>query len=95
MKLELAVEKDYCVVKGSFTRDYISVIMPAGEGFIDSSVNPVFDLCGTTEIDSAGVALLVYYLGVASNKKKKVTFNNIPQTTRSIIELSGLEELFS
>ncbi len=95
MELELVVEKDCCVIKGSFTRDYINVIMPAGESFIGSSINPVFDLREATEVDSAGIALLVYYLGVASNKNKKVNFSNISQATRSIIELSGLEELFS
>ena len=51
------------------------------------------DLGAVTRADSAGVALLVDWLGQARKGGCELRFVNVPAQMRSIIEVSGLTEL--
>ncbi|MDX1606820.1 MAG: STAS domain-containing protein [Candidatus Competibacterales bacterium] len=51
------------------------------------------DLGGVTRADSAGVALLVAWLGEAVRYRHQLRFVNIPSHMHGIIRVSGLEQL--
>ncbi|MBP9721656.1 MAG: STAS domain-containing protein [Gammaproteobacteria bacterium] len=89
----LVTNKNFCKLRGKFTREHINAIMPAGEKFITESDSPHFDFALVTLSDSAGVSLLVHYLAFARNQKKQVSFENLSEAMQSIIKLSGLENL--
>ena len=58
-----------------------------------SQGNVVLDLGGVTDVDSAGLALLVRWLGVARRQNRAVKFENVPEKLRSLASISDLDEL--
>ena len=53
------------------------------------------DLSDVARIDSAGLALLVEWTCVARRQNKKLVLEQIPESLRSLIEVSGLREVLT
>jgi len=53
------------------------------------------DLSSVSEIDSAGLSLLVYWKQQAHGKNCGLELVNIPEQVASMIRISGLEQLFA
>ena len=53
------------------------------------------DLSDVVRIDSAGLALLVEWTCVARRQNKKLVLEQIPESLRSLIEVSGLREVLT
>ena len=53
------------------------------------------DLSDVARIDSAGLALLVEWTCVARRQNKKLVLERIPESLRSLIEVSGLREVLT
>jgi phospholipid transport system transporter-binding protein len=54
-----------------------------------------FDLAGVTLADSAGLALLLEWREMAGAAGRGLTFVNLPEQMRHLIEVSGLSPVFS
>jgi phospholipid transport system transporter-binding protein len=52
------------------------------------------DLSSVSEIDSAGLSLLVYWKQQAVRKNCGLKLQNLPEQVKSMIRISGLEQLF-
>lgn len=55
----------------------------------------VLDLGGVTDVDSAGLALLLRWLGVARQLNREVSFDNVPPKLKSLASISDLDDLIS
>jgi phospholipid transport system transporter-binding protein len=53
-----------------------------------------FDLQGVTLADSAGLALLMEWREMARATGRALTFVNLPEQMRHLIDVSGLSEVF-
>lgn len=53
----------------------------------------VFDLGGVDKTDSAGLALLVEWMGWAEKDQKSIQFVNIPRQMMDIARVSGLDRV--
>jgi phospholipid transport system transporter-binding protein len=51
------------------------------------------DLAGVSRADSAGVALLVAWLGQARRRQQPLRFINLPAQMQAIIQVTDLEQL--
>jgi phospholipid transport system transporter-binding protein len=60
--------------------------------FFDYSVLEV-DLSGVDEVDSAGLALLLEWVGWARNDIREIRFRDVPEKLRGIARISEVEEL--
>lgn len=54
-----------------------------------------FDLSGVTGSNSAGVALMLEWIRYATEKHRAIDFRNIPSQLKSMIAISGIEQLIS
>jgi phospholipid transport system transporter-binding protein len=53
------------------------------------------DLGGVTDVDSAGLALLLEWLSMARRQGQVVSFAGIPEKLLALARLSGVEEMLS
>ena len=52
------------------------------------------DMHGVTLADSAGLALMIEWLQMARAAKREIAFTHIPDQTRDLIRVNGLQKLF-
>jgi ABC-type transporter Mla MlaB component len=81
------------VISGVFTRDYINDIILPGETFITNSDMPSIDLKNASVCDSAAVALLVHWWGMALKQNKKIVFTNLSDKMLSIMRISSIDNI--
>ena len=81
------------IISGVFTRDYINDIILLGETFIANSDMPNIDLKNASVCDSAAVALLIHWWGVALKQNKKIIFTNLSDKMLSIMRISGIDNI--
>ena len=53
------------------------------------------DLINVSHADSAGIALLIEWLGMANHQTKKLEYRNIPKQMLAIARISGLESVLT
>jgi phospholipid transport system transporter-binding protein len=51
------------------------------------------DLGGVTQVDSAGLALLIDWLAWAAGQRRSLRFGGVPRALRSLARLSEVEDL--
>jgi phospholipid transport system transporter-binding protein len=52
------------------------------------------DMRGVTQADSAGLALMIEWLQMARNERRKFAFANIPEQVSELIRVNGLQQMF-
>jgi phospholipid transport system transporter-binding protein len=55
----------------------------------------VIDCAGVSACDSAGVAVLLEWLGIARGASRALHYENLPAEVRSLARISDLEELLT
>jgi phospholipid transport system transporter-binding protein len=53
------------------------------------------DMRGVTLVDSAGLALMLEWLEMARAAKREIVFTHIPEQTRDLIHVNGLQRVFN
>jgi phospholipid transport system transporter-binding protein len=53
------------------------------------------DLGGVTDVDSAGLALMLKWVSLARQEGREISFSNIPQKLLSMARISDVEELLA
>ncbi len=66
-----------------------------GLALLPSSGRCTIDLAGITSADSAGLAVLIEWLSVASERGTTLAFEAVPAQLRAIARISDLEELIA
>jgi phospholipid transport system transporter-binding protein len=84
-------------VSGALTFETAKRAHDAGIRVVRSgSADPLqIDCAGVTESDSAGLAVLIDWLAVATRLNRKLTFVNIPPGIRAAAKISDVEFLFA
>jgi phospholipid transport system transporter-binding protein len=61
-----------------------------------SATGPVeIDLSGVSAADSAGLAVLLYWLAWARRNARKLTFKGVPRSIEALARISDVEELLA
>ena len=87
----LAGERSRVVGALAFTT--VTRLLPLGTAAIVSGQAGVIDLAGVTGSDSSGLALLIEWLSVAADAKRKLLYENMPLQLLQLARLSEVEEL--
>ena len=74
---------------GDLTVDTVSKIFPRTPAF--SAGDCALDLTGVSNTDSAGLALLVYWIQGAAARGCRLTPRGAPAQMRSLVSVSGLD----
>jgi phospholipid transport system transporter-binding protein len=80
-------------VVGSLTFTTVSALLPVGSEAIAAGLAAVVDLQGVFASDSAGLALLIEWLGEAKGAKRTLRYENVPVQLQQLARLSEVEEL--
>ncbi len=64
------------------------------EGLRRATGKVTIDMRGVTLADSAGLALMLEWLEMATAAKREIVFTNIPEQTRDLIHVNGLQQVF-
>jgi phospholipid transport system transporter-binding protein len=93
----LAIDGDTLRVSGRLDADSVLALHRDGCSWLAGSAPAScrVDLGGVAFSSSAGVALLLDWLRVATGAGKQLQFANLPKQMDAIIRVSGLETLFT
>lgn len=96
-KAALQVKSDYIAITGDLTFDSVPDLWQDARALLSSTVlaPQVVDLAAVGRADSAGVALLVAWLGLGRKHGHSVQFINPPEQMRVLIQITGLAGLLS
>jgi phospholipid transport system transporter-binding protein len=78
-------------VQGDLDFDSVTVLWNATESLFAAGPPTRIDLKGVHRANSAGVALLVAWLGQVQRHRQAVQFVNVPAQMRAIIEVADLD----
>ena len=82
-------------VDGDLVFDTVSELIEPGGEVVEAATGVLrVDLANVGRTDSAGLALLLEWLGRAREQSLEVRFDNVPAQMLRIAHASGLEELF-
>jgi len=84
----IEVSGDTIAVKGPLVVETVNLLLESTPTFIGSTVE--VDLSNTTEVDSAGLSLLVLWEGQIKQQGGSVTFKAISPQAASLMQVSGL-----
>jgi len=84
-------QKNCLNVSGELTFETVADIRKAGEVFIQSLKECVFDFSKVLTVDSASVALLLAWLRDAKAKNCMIQFLNFPSSLRAMMKTYGVE----
>ncbi len=81
---------------GDLTMHTVAAILPQGFALINQAEDVWrLDMAAVEQVSSAGVALLLEWLKAVEKSGKTFELQNLPEHMLSIIEISGLEPLFT
>jgi phospholipid transport system transporter-binding protein len=84
-------EGDTLRVQGDLDFDSVAVLWNATGSLFADGPPARIDLTGVSRANSAGVALLVAWLGQVQSRRRQVVFVNVPAQMRAIIEVADLD----
>lgn len=81
------------LLSGVLSFQTVPQLWKQGGDMLDGSPQLLLDLAGVSRTDSAGIALLVEWLRMASERNARICFQNIPPQMLAIARVSGLDDL--
>jgi len=86
---------DHFRVAGRLAFDTVHVIWESSRSALKSASAPVVDLGEVTQMDSAGLALLLEWVGWAHADGKKLMLANVPSNLMDLARMSEVDDLFT
>jgi len=80
-------------IKGQLTFDSVNAALAAGQGMFARKKRLVIDLKGVEATDSAGLALLVEWVGEAKRAGCKLKLSHVPKQALALARISEVEKL--
>lgn len=94
MPVELARAADGSVhIKGRLTFDSVNEALSASQGLFAGKKSLVIDLKGVEATDSAGLALLVEWVGEAKRGGCKLRLSHVPKQALALARISEVQKL--
>ena len=84
------MDKNYYSISGPLMIENVSGAWMDMQHILSDDQSPVLDMSNVTEMDSAGLAILVRLIDKAQKRGLTIHFNNIPEQMQSIVELYHL-----
>lgn len=84
------MDKNYYSISGPLMIENVSGAWMDMQHILSDNQSPVLDMSNVTEMDSAGLAILVRLIDKAQKRGLTIHFNNIPEQMQSIVELYHL-----
>lgn len=81
------------LVSGDLTFATVAPLLEEGERLLAGINAPVIDLSEVTHSDSAGLALLLEWLGRGQARGAQIRFRHLPESLLRIARLSNLDSL--
>ena len=81
------------LLHGDLGFETVSTLLSCDDELFSGSGRVTVDLAGVTEVDSAGLALLLRWLAAARRLNRDISFRNVPETLKSLAMISDLEDL--
>jgi len=78
---------------GYFTKDTVPDVLRATQTVVMQSAELTIDLQDVVQADSAGLALLFEWLGLAYARKHTLNFKNVPEQLLAIARASEMDTL--
>ncbi|MHB8729772.1 MAG: STAS domain-containing protein [Sulfuricaulis sp.] len=83
-------------ISGSMTFQTVPQFLEHTEEWLRSGTGKItLDLRGVTLADSAGLALMLEWVEMARATRREIGFTNIPDQTRDLIHVNGLQRVFN
>lgn len=79
------------LIAGELSLATVSEALSESSRLFDDGSEITVDLINVSHVDSAGIALLIEWLGMAKHQIKKLEYRNIPKQMLAIARISGLE----
>jgi len=79
-------------VRGALTLATVTALCEAGKQQFGDG-DSVVDLAAVTEVDSAALSLLFEWRRAARQKNLRISFDNLPESLKSLAALYGVTEL--
>ena len=80
-------------LKGELSFKTVNTILNEAQDIFLAAKELDIDLAGVTRSDSAGLALLVEWMRIASATSRPISFRNVPAQMMAIAGTSGLDKL--
>lgn len=77
-------------ISGPFMIDNVSGAWMDMQHILSGDLSPVLDMSAVTEMDSAGLAILVRLIDEAHKRGLTIRFKNIPEQMQALVELHHL-----
>jgi phospholipid transport system transporter-binding protein len=90
----ISCEGDRCSVQGPITIANATTVL-AESASVFTNPRMIVDLSGVTEVDSAGVSLLLEWRRAAARSSRHIEFVNLPDSLRSLADLYGVSHLLA
>ena len=79
------------MISGELSFSTVSGALSESSLLFNGESEMIVDLKDVTHVDSAGIALLIEWLGMANHQTKKLEYRNVPEQMLAIAKISGLE----
>src|SRR5262249_36539516 len=93
MPVQFGRSGDTVQVKGRLTFDSAGEALAASQGLFSRKKKLTLDLAGVEATDSAGLALLVEWVGEAKRAGCKLKFSHVPKQALALARISEVEKL--
>ncbi len=80
-------------VTGSLQFDTVADALQASRALFDENKHLEFDLEGVESTDSAGLALLVEWVGLAHREHRSLVFRHLPRQALALARISEVDKL--
>lgn len=84
------MDKNNYSISGPFMIENVSGAWVNMQHILSGDLSPVLDMSEVTEMDSAGLAILVRLIDKAHKRGLTIHFKNIPEQIQAIVELHHL-----
>ena len=82
-------------VSGPLVFDTVPVVYAATKSWFSGGSEMVLDLTAVTQVDSAGLGLVIEWLRLARSSGCTLRFVNVPSQMRVLAGVSGLQEILA
>ncbi len=86
-------EQNIFLISGELSFSTVSKALSESSHLFHGESAMIVDLINVNHVDSAGIALLIEWLGMAKHKTKKLEYRHIPEQMLAIARISGLESV--
>jgi phospholipid transport system transporter-binding protein len=80
-------------VAGTLDFDTVPGVWEQSRAALDDAAHISIDLGGVTEVDSAGLALVIEWLRTVRGRGAQLTFAGVPDKLRALARISEVEDL--